>query len=378
MKQDGVYVERYISDSPTDTNTYTVNQILTRHFNKLWKANRMQISCPGIFYELSLSIRLKILKIVEKHYFTPPPLADSKLVSFFDHYNDYPTEDATTIREYRACLMACQEEKEAASLLLQCGFDYKRVNNISVCTKASLVNVTYNDKGIILHFDYPTTDLQAAYEATCANILNDFQILANRLYDKKEITQEQRLIMKSNAIIQFFSQNSHTYSLPKPITKSVISNFDNYISKLYNTRDPNLASVKPGTIISDYEWLKIPGMTARGVTITLPYEDFILSERTIAQQIQNQEMRENRVLDTMGEKYAAHPEWTSTTPFSVTQTREFFSASTISAALKYGYITRPKRGVYYYNFIDTWNKMQECAFKLDTPDDESDDEPLIF
>lgn len=185
MSEDGIYIERYTSDSPTDTNTYTVHQIMTRHFSSYWRKSAKKISCPAIFYELSASLRLKILKIVENHFYPPNPLPDGNLIPFFSHYEEYTTKSSQVQREYNACLFAANYDDEAAAaLLLENGFDYHRENSNAKCTNPSLVSITYNDEGIYLHFDKPTTDINSQLESAYEKMYNNFQLQLNRLYSK--------------------------------------------------------------------------------------------------------------------------------------------------------------------------------------------------
>lgn len=377
MKEEDAYIERFVTNSPTNIETYTVDEILQRHFATTYKSKKIKIKFPDIVSELSASSRMKIARIAENHFFPPKIEVSDNFISFLNHFSIYKTDTNHTWREFQACLFATGHDAAAASALyLQNGPIARKNYMQSRCTKAACVGITPKDNGIALHFESPF-DLSIKLKSSYERILVAYKNALSYLGSPSKMTNAMRDDILALSYQSFFRSNKSFLSLPYEQCSGVLTSLAIYLSNLQKADFGEFDDVKQNNVSFDIEWLSLPEMTHSGADIFLPYEDFKAELVSGEQRAQNFQMRCDRTLQTLAEHYAEHPEWNSTTIYTSAQLRPFFSKNTFEAAIDpmKNFITRLSRGKYQLTFIDILNKKQE---EEDESEIEADYDELMF
>lgn len=380
------YLEKFISNSSTDINAYTVNQIFNRHFARYWKTRKIKIIFPEIVNDLSASSRMRIARIVENHFYPATELPSQSILSFLKHFEHYPSDYQIVWREYNACLFATNyDEDAAAATFLQNGpilgkESIRGAKNRVKCVYISCVRVTQSEDGINLNF-CPSFDLGPKISAAYSMIYEQYHLHLNQVYSADDIDDFITTSIVDRAFTEFFSGPAHhIMSVPREFSASLRAGLEDYLKVLKRTPRDLLETIPPTTMNVPQEWLPLTTQISENIDIFLPFSDFKIELTSAAQRAHLFDLAYDKTLATLAEKYAEHPEWDATTIYPSSQVRGWFHRHTLDAAtdpLK-NFIVKVAYGKYQFNFI---NILKAGAIQENNDEDDFEDddvEPLIF
>ena len=358
-------LEKFLSSYYADNcKPLTVNQLLQRHYPKLWRNNKKIILMPRIVNELSLSTRVRILRIAESYLFQNELIRDEKLFNFLEHMRSCYCSDNLVGRELSYCYFATRDNPLAAhSLFVNNGPAIQRRNIKDIaCSDLSSVKIDFSDDGITLTFE-DNPDINIRLSIACNAMMLRLDLLQYSLGDdRRDLISSSPAYRKilGEGFRTFYSHDGFRLCLPYTAVFPIQGRITSFLNTLLHTKPEHRSSLTYPRFDTHIPVLDFKELGAdENNQIFIPYDDFIIDDFVSYSNMQSRQAAySNTVLNTLRQKYAEHPEWTSTTPYTYDQFEAWFSGHTRKAAVnsKNGYITHPKRNEYYFNFIDLIEK----------------------
>lgn len=361
---DFIFTEHFQSNQIGDDKVYTAVKMLEKHFPDFHR-QKLVINLPEVVENLSFSLRSKIYRIAENHLFPVLPCMDTNLVNFFAHFENGSTDKNILPKEVDNALFATDGDiRRAVALIMQSGFTRnKSCVNKGCCEKPSIVKVTFDKKGITLHFGYEV-DLQQRLEVACDAMATMRQRQMLYILDKDVMDEYATISVLSAGCRAFFSQNGHVLSLPYQLCSQAMNTLRYFSYALSKNPDMNFDTYAKGRqylIEGCTDWYYPPNgvEVGSGIEVFLPYSEFKVSKMSI-KYLEGREKRGRDLnLAHLMEVYTEHPEWDSTTDYTCNQVRQWLSTRTIMTARKHGFIENDKPNVYHFKFIDLLESGEE-------------------
>lgn len=318
--------ERFSADNTVET--YTYYQLLQKCYPTQFKSKYRKIICKNTdLYRLANAARFRVFRAVQLHFDPPPILPDyDQWIAAAHRITESMEENLTLPGQFSYAKWATRQDEPLAISLI-CHYGWARTPTKISIEETCIYKMRQTSEGIVIDIAAAHT-FQERLNAACRSVLQEK--LSNDRYQRKNDFGTLLHIGVSNF---FFYKNRYVSASPS-FNVMIKAHIQHYVEKVLG------AERGQGTDIP-YPEIEEPPNMMEDMIIDLKWSDFEFVTTTDAQYQQRKDNNQVTCLASVREKFNSFPQDTELTVAELGHPHR----RVLIAAEKYGFLSRPKRGI---------------------------------